>query len=166
MGAESVRVTPRLPIEGVACRAYLSADQDNLNGDEWNKVNFDAVTYDLGSNFDIVTNHRFDVPVTGLYSINAIVRLEGDSVIADKRYLIDIYVNNVAVAQTSSHSSLVNTLSLVISDERYLEKDDYVEIFVYPNVGAATDTVDISGITTGVETYFVIRLTTKKGSKQ
>jgi len=67
MTAQSVRVTPVLPIEGVACRTYLNADQDNINGDEWNKVNFNAVTYDLGLNFDITTNHRFTVPVTGLY---------------------------------------------------------------------------------------------------
>jgi len=98
--------------------------------------------------------------------MNAIVRFEADSVVADKRYLIAIYVNNALVSQSISHASLINTLSLVISDERYLEKDDYVEVFVYPNVGAATDTVDISGITTGTETYFVIRLVTKKGAKQ
>ena len=72
---ESVRVLPRRLLERVACRVFLNADQADLTADSWNKINFNDETYDLGKNFDNSVNYRFNVPVTGLYGISAVINL-------------------------------------------------------------------------------------------
>lgn len=159
---ESVRRDPRIPIERVACRAYLSADQENITDSTWNKVNFNEVVYDLGTNFDHTTNYRFDVPVSGLYDISAVVNLVGASIVADKQYVVGIFIDATEEASISYHASLAGGLGLQIRDCLFLNKDSYVEIKVYP-VGVGGNTVDIDGDASGTYCYVTIRLVTKEG---
>jgi hypothetical protein len=159
---QSVRVDSRKVIEKVACRAFLNADQDNITDSAWNKVNLNDTTYDLGENFDTSTNYRFDVPVDGLYKIHAVVRLVGSSVVADKQYAVGIFINGTESSYSGIHASVVDDLSISKLDELYLEKDDYVEIKVYPH-GAGGDTVDIDGDANGLYTYAIFRLVTREG---
>lgn len=159
---ESVRKDTRQPVERVACRIYLDADQNDINGNGWNLVLLNTATYDLGLSFEPLT-HRFTVPVTGQYSIKGRVHLVGSSVIADKRYTVAVYKNGVAVSNGTAHASYAGQLSIDVNDEFYLNKNDYIELYIYPNVGAV-NTVDILG--GSGYTYLVIDLITKEGTRQ
>lgn len=159
---ESIRGSFRKPLERVACRAFLGVDQLNLIDNAWNRINFDAVTYDLGKNFDITTNYRFDVPVSGLYLIKTSIRLVNASVVANKTYDVGIFVNNIEKSTVSHHSSGTSPLSLINTDSLYLEKEDYLDIEVYPE-GIGGNTVDVDGIALGVYTFVIVYLLTKEG---
>src|SRR3989304_6410120 len=151
---ESVRKDPRIPIERVACRVYLSADQADITSSAWVKVSLNSATYDLGKNFD-TTNFKFVVPVSGLYHITGKVYFVAASVQADKNYFVAIYKNNAAIVQANSHASYVEAMSVEVNDEVYLAKNDYVELFTQTT--GTGNTVDIDGDTSGVRTSMVIR---------
>jgi hypothetical protein len=64
--------------------AYLNANQSALTAGSGNKINLDKIVYDVGNNYD-TTNHKFIVPVRGLYRIEAFVAFT--SVIASHQYI-------------------------------------------------------------------------------
>lgn len=161
---ESVRVNPRVVVERVACRVFLNASQADLTADAWNRVAFNAETYDLGLNFDTSLN-KFTVPVTGLYRIDCIITFESSSVVANKRYSLAIYVGGVSTIEASNHAGIGEDLTVQIHDEIYLNKDDYLEAYAYPS-GIGGNTVDIKGEATGKASYMVLRLVTKEGIRQ
>ncbi len=160
---ESVRLDQRVIPERVSCRAYLTANQENVAGNTWNKVNLDAITHDLGTNFNTAL-YKFTIPISGLYVIYGCVHFLAASVILDKVYAASIYKNNVGIADNAVHASLAGTLGVNIYTEEYLKKDDYIELFVYPEVGQGTDTVDILGGSR--YTYLTCRLIKKEGIRQ
>ncbi len=157
---ESVRRDPRIAIERVACRAFRSSNQDDITGADWTKVQLNLLTYDLGTNFDNSVNYRFTVPVTGLYHIIGSVCLY-TSVTADKIYTAGIYKNGALVSQGVNQASAANYITCGVSDELYLSKDEYIELFVYTS--EAGSTVDIYGEAAGLATFLVVRLVTKEG---
>jgi len=156
---ESVRGNPRLPIERVACRAYLSATQENLVDTNWTKVTLNTVNYDLGTNFDKVTNNRFVPPVSGLYAIRG--KVDFTNIVADKSYGVAIYVKNAMVAHSQVHAGAsTDEVDAVVVDEVFLNKTaDYVELFAQSNSGG--NTVDI--VPASDHTYLGVRLITKEG---
>ena len=160
---ESVRVHRRLPIEGVACRAFLSANQENITSSAWVKVNLNLVDYDLGKNFD-TSLYKFTVPVTGLYHIIGQVYFSSSGVQADKRYLVGIYKNGSIIGEASVHASIADNVSVSYGDELYLVKDNYIELYAYTT--GTGNTVDILGSATLAYTRLVIRLITKEGIRQ
>ena len=160
---ESVRLDKRVFPERVASRAYLNANQENLTGNAWNKINIDTLTYDLGLNFAIAT-YKFTAPVTGLYALYGCTHFVAASVIADKAYSVSIYKNGTAIADNTGHASVADLLGVSVYTEAYLTKNDYIELYVCPFVGGGTNTVDIYGGTR--YTYLTCRLITKKGIRQ
>lgn len=137
------------------CRAYLSGDQLNIPHKTWTKVNFNAETYDIGGNFDAVTNYRFTVPVDGLYGVESMIKWENG--IADSRTMIAIRKNGSNIATKDEQSSYTVFQSMAISDKQKFVKTDTIETYVYQATGAAT--IDIFGMT--VTTFLNIRLLEK-----
>lgn len=160
---ESIRIHRRLPIERVACRAYLNANQSDITSASNVKVNLNATTYDLGKNFAIDT-YKFTVPVTGLYHIFGQVWYLSTGVQADKIYKAMIFKNGAVVSQSSHQASVADYVSASIEDEIYLEKDDYIELYAYTS--GTGNTVDIYGEVNGLSTFLVIRLISKEGIRQ
>lgn len=132
-------------------RAYRNGTQLNIPDSTWTKVELNATSFDVGSNFNTSTN-KFVASIAGYYQVNANVRWI--NVIADKRYYIAIFKNGNEISQTISHSSYTGDLSTKISDIIYLNIDDYIELKVHQITGV--DTPDVSGGTT--QTYMSIRL--------
>jgi len=123
------------------CRVYLSADQLNIPNATWTIVNFNAETYDIGANFDAVTNHVFTVPVDGLYNVEALIAWRNG--IADSRTIIAIVKNTTSIAfKEEQINSYVNE-SMAISDRQKFVKNDTIRIQVYQATGAGT--IDIYG---------------------
>ena len=137
------------------CRVYLGTDQLNIPDSTWTKVNFDTETFDIGGNFDAVTNHVFTVPIDGLYSIESMIRWVNGT--ADSRIMIRISKNAVALTVKEERLNSLTYQSMAISDKRKFVKTDTIQIQVLQTTGAAT--IDIYGsITT---TFLNIRLLEK-----
>lgn len=157
---ESVRETKRKPLERVACRVYLSADQADLTGGSWNKILFNTIQHDLGLNF---ASNKFTVPVTGLYRITSKILFTPASVITAKDYGVAIYKNGSAISYNYGHSGVAGgDLGVAITDEVFLLKGDFIEIYANPDVGASTVDV-LSGIQNSM---LGVRLVSKEGVRQ
>ncbi len=115
-------------------KAYLSADQSNLDQNTWIRVTFNTESYDVGSNFDLV-NSRFVAPITGYYQVNACVVWEWGDMTIDTAYRAAIYINDIPRAQHITHASLEELLCNSISNVMYVEAEQRVEIYVYHSAG-------------------------------
>jgi len=115
-------------------RAYLSTAQLNLADVTVIKVLLDGESYDPGSNF---AAYKFTCPTTGYYAIQWNVGFV--NIIANKNYTAMLYLNGAAAIFNSVHSSDdTNELRFGGSDIQYLTATNYLELYVYLNVGAAT----------------------------
>lgn len=159
---QTVRKSIQKTVSNVACRAYRLTDQADLTDNSWNKINLNAVSYDLGGNFD-TTNFKFVVPVTGLYKVVAKVHFTAASVIANKSYGVGFYVNGALKNSAWEHiGSSTDQVTAQTSDEIFLHVNDYIEMYADPIVGASTVDV-LSGENF---TSLSIRLITKEGIRQ
>ncbi len=120
----------------VKARAYLAANQADISDDTWTKVTLDTETYDIGNDFDNVTNYRFAAPVAGYYQVNAL--LTWTNIVADKQYLVAIYLNGTEVASQHSQSSHTSSIGGSISDVIYLTAAQYLELYAYTDAGVGT----------------------------
>lgn len=111
------------------CRIYLSSAQDNIAENEWVKVLLDGITYDPSNLFNS-TLRRIIIEVPGYYDVDAQVGIKS-GVVADKRLIIAVYVNGVVVFRGDRHASFVSYHASYIGDKIHLDKDDYVELYVY-----------------------------------
>ena len=158
VGIESVRVYPRKALDRVTCRVYLSVDQEDLTDGNWTKVLLNTVDYDLGTNFDIVTNNRFTVPVSGLYLIFG--KVDFSNAIANKNYGCGIYINNALTIHDFAHTGdSTNEVTAAVEGELFLNKDNYIELYAISNAGV--NTVDLGG--GNHHTLIHIRLVTREG---
>lgn len=158
---ESVRIDNTKKVERVFARAYLSSGQSNLTGNAWNKINLNAVSTDLGANFDTATS-KFVVPVTGLYDV--IGAVEFTSVITDQRYLVAVYREGVSIREVSGHASKAVNVTVELHDRFFFQEGDEIELYAQPEVGGGTDTVDVvSGVKA---TILVLELVSKEGIRQ
>ena len=121
-------------------RAYLNANQLNLTSGAWTEVDLDSESYDPGSNFN-TTTHAFTAPIAGYYLV--VGKITYTQVVADKEYVIGIYLNSALYALARSHSALASNLDVFFSDIVLLSKDDVVELYAWQNSGV--NTVDVQG---------------------
>ncbi len=123
-----------------SARAFRNTSTQSLSGST--KVQFNAETYDVQSEFDSVTNFRFTATQTGKYIVSATVHI-GSPASAPK---ISIFKNGSSFTFTTAidTTSAVghNVISLV-----NLTATDYVEIFV--DAGAS------GTITNGSDTSYI-----------
>lgn len=130
----------------VKARAYRSAAQ-TLSDNVDTKVQLETESYDVGADFDSVTNYRFVAPVSGYYHVAGNARFAGGTV---GYRAVSIRVNNTAVLQEAG-LAISATVSpyLCPSGVVYLAATDYVELFAYQNNGG-----DLT-IANGVNTTFL-----------
>ncbi len=103
----------------------------------------DSEDYDVGSDFDAVTNNRFDIPVTGYYLIEAGVSFDPTSLVANKLYGAGIKKNNTIFIKKSIQTiSIADGCATHLGDIAYLEAGDYIELFAIHIAGV--DTVDVN----------------------
>ena len=158
---QSVRKSIKKKLDNAIARAYLSSGQNDLTANSWNKINLNAVSYDLGGNYD-TSLFKFTAPVTGLYRLEGAVHFS--SLENSKTYGAAIYVNGSAkkISYKDTNSG-ANQLAVNVSDEVYLQKDAYVELYANP-VNAAGNGVDV--VSGEVNTSLICRLVTKEGIRQ
>ena len=127
----------------VKARAYLSADQDDMTVNTWNKTLLNTESYDIDSNFD-TANNRFVVPITGYYHVIGRINWEGTSgnyygVFKSAIYVDPLGAGSPAVAsQTTVYqgsTSADQPLSINIDDILYLTATDRVYLYGYNSLG-------------------------------
>lgn len=133
-----------------ACSVYLNVSQD-IASEDWTKVEFDTVDYDLGTEFDHVTDHEFTAAVTGYYHVTFNLRFfesmnDGDLI------SIKIIKDSANIAQQSLIAS-VNTFFafLDIAKDVYLTAGQTLHGEVFHDFGANRE---LRG--TNYSTYFTV----------
>ena len=136
----------------VGSSAYLGASQVITTG-VTTKIDYDTERYDLGGNYDAVTNQRFVPPVTGEYIVTAMAKgAPGDQ----KRLQLSIFVAGVVVLIRRINASGTGDLATSITAILQLTATtDYVEIFVFHDKGSD---MTLGGTASNESTFDVHRL--------
>jgi len=117
----------------VGARAYLNANQE-IPTAVWTKGAFNTKSYDPGNNFN-TTLYRFVAPVAGYYLINT--QGQFNTAAGNFQYGISIRVNDIfTTPKLITQSVNNNSATPDVTDILFLNKNDYVEIFVYQNTGS------------------------------
>jgi hypothetical protein len=123
-------------------RAYLGANQSIGTG-AWTKVQLNTESFDSENNF---SNYRFTAKIKGYYFVK--VKTQFDNISVAANYKVAIYKNGVKFSEfwgigvvagddeTFAHSDIVD-----------LDTNDYVEFYVYHDVGANRDIIAGSATT-------------------
>ena len=128
-------------------KGHVETNISNLTDNTYVKVDLDSDDYDPNSDMDVVTNNRYDVPITGKFNVAAKARFQ--NLVANKRYTIAIYKNGaLAISNFLSCSYSGSYWDAYIATVLDLEKGDYLELYVRSNSG--DNTVDVEG---SVQTY-------------
>lgn len=119
----------------VGAHVYLDGDQIIPTGTE-TKINFNTASYDLGGDFDIVTNHRFVAPVSGYYLITSSATFYNA---IEAEFTLFLYINGPPVddcrAIHNDTTNLVRNKSAPCSVIVHLTAGDYFELYVYQDTG-------------------------------
>ena len=106
-----------------ACRVYRDSSTQALSADTITKIEFNAESFDVKSEFDSVTNFRFTATKTGKYLVTSSITVGSTAVI-----VLYIYKNGAAI--TTLAESVTNTSRASISDVISLTATDYIEIHI------------------------------------
>lgn len=144
-------------------RAYRNAALSLTNG--WQKVPLDTVATgcDPGSNFDVVTNHRYNVPATGFYQVNAAASV--NTTATGESIEVAVYKNGSAVTwgTTANNNSAVQTIDAAASDITLCNKGDYLELWVYSSTTLSWNTGPNYGYLSVVQVGNSMNFTTAGG---
>lgn len=105
-----------------AARAYRSAALTGLTTGAWNKVPLDTKSFDPNGNFDVTTNHRYNVPAAGPYLVVATCFTQSSNSYAG------IFKNGTEVSEAGLNSS---GLEAVVVDIVNCNAGDYLELYTF-----------------------------------
>jgi hypothetical protein len=125
-------------------RAYRNGEQSNIANGADTKVELNAESYDIGTDFDSSSDYDYTVPVAGKYRITAQIRLATGSFAVDERYILKVKQGANVILQAEDSWS-TNTLfpTLFTADTLALAANDLITLYLYHT--DAGDSVDIYG---------------------
>lgn len=113
----------------VIMRVFLKNDY-TIPSQSWEKISFDSTNFDSHNSF---SNGKFTAPVEGYYSIKAQVAAKIDTGYFSKYEIISVYKNGALYSQGNIGFAVNEDPAFSrseISDLIYLQKDDYIEIYI------------------------------------
>lgn len=117
-------------------RAYRSADL-TLTADAWTKAPLEAEDFDTNSNFDITTNNRYTVPVSGYYHFSGRMGFNGTK----SMVILVLWKNGAEIARGGdTRVASQGTNGLLVSTDLYLAANDYIELYYYCDEAIAIET--------------------------
>lgn len=129
-------------VGGPAFSAYKSSGTQSVTSGVETKVVLDAELYDTNSNFDSVTNSRFQPTVAGYYQINASVGIGANAGTLTLSYSA-LYKNGAPLVYGSAWQGTSTNATSTISYLIYLNgSTDYVELFA---LGSGTNITFYAG---------------------
>jgi hypothetical protein len=127
-------------MENSKARAYRDSSVQDIPTGEVTKIELNAESYDVNSEFDPTTNYRFTAKKAGYYMVRA--NITYSEVTADKYYRALIRKNGATVAGSYAHPSSTSYLSVSIDDIISLAVGDYIELFTAHNAGEARNVLN------------------------
>jgi hypothetical protein len=126
-----------------AFRATTESGQTGMSSGSTLKCQYDSEEYDVGSDYDAVTNFRYTCPEDGRYAVSAIwAYAVSTSWSWDSEYnqwLMYIRVNGSAIAerhhyyaQNAQSRTMQSSIDMILD----LDANDYIEIWVYQGSSA------------------------------
>ena len=125
-------------------KVYRTTSNQTIATGTETKVQWNAEEFDIFSEFDLTTNYRFTTTTPGYYNITANITWSGLPA-GDKHYWALIKKNGSIVAEDLRHEMAagdvdsVGALTNMVHTMLYLNKNDYIEIYVEHDGGANTD---------------------------
>jgi hypothetical protein len=110
---------------------YLNSAQ-GAGSNTWDKILLDTKNFDTSSNFDVATNHRFTVPVSGFYFIQSQVGLTPAGASANTVTQSALYKNGSALIYSSQNHMFGDASEVpnnVICGLFQLTAGDYLESY-------------------------------------
>ncbi len=111
---------------------YRNAAANTGNG-AFAALQFDAVLFDTGSNYDNVTNFRFTAPFAGFYLFEACASIGGTST----DFLVSIYKNGTRYADGSRADTAAGDTGVNVSVLMQLNASNDVEVYTFSTVTKA-----------------------------
>lgn len=131
--ARSLASTITDPSSG--CSLYLTTAQD-ITSESLHKIEFDTANYDIGSEFDIITDYEFTANATGYYRVSCVVRFSESVSAGDIVYLRIVKNGNTSFGE-QSFIVTVNGFYMYIDIARdvYLAATETIHFEVYQDSG-------------------------------
>lgn len=114
-------------------RVYRDTSAQVVAHNTETKIQFNAETYDIQSEFDSSTNYRFTATATGKYLITATLELSG--ITAAGTSVLRIKDNGTIVSQMTSANATTTTRSITITDVLSVTAAHYLEIYLLQTSG-------------------------------
>ena len=136
------------------------SDEQSIANETYTRIKYDIELYDVGGNYDHVSNYQFTAPVSGIYHFNAKLLWDGNATASagdwpvESSHYISLYKNENSATTTSTTnrmhtsgdkiqgvqtwdgSSLTDTWVFNhLSSDIKLEKNDIIEVFAWQNSG-------------------------------
>lgn len=126
---------------GTKIRAYRATSVQAITTDTWTKVQLNAETFDINSEFDIATNYRFTATKAGYYLVSGALKYQ--SVAAKLPFHIAFYKNGTVYSQirTFSATDAGDDEGIGLSDVIYLAVGGYVELYTWHYMGGPTKNI-------------------------
>lgn len=121
--------TPPSAIVNVA-RAYRNAAL-SVSANTWTKVPLDTVSFDPQGNMDIVTNHRYNIPVAGWYQVEGQVTTGANG--TNGYTYVGLRKNGTEFCQGQAFTQGGNA-NAAVSDTVQCNAGDYIELYVYTDL--------------------------------
>lgn len=137
-------------VRGHGARVYRDAAQVIATATD-TKVEFNAETYDLSTEFDSTTNYRFTPTSAGRYLVQTTIAFD-DVIGHSKEWYVTIKKNGVVHARSLSYvrdetSKIPMTLPDIVDMDG---STDYIEVFIYHEHGSNRN---LDGEATGARVY-------------
>lgn len=131
--------------KNTALKYTLSADQA-IPSNKWTKLQFNTKVFDIGDEWDGVTNYRFTPTEAGYYSVHSSIMI--DNLSSLNAGYVSIYKNgaSVSIDQRSTYAASKDIVPKV-SDLIYLTTSDYIEIFANHDFGSDRNILDATQYT-------------------
>lgn len=117
-------------------RAYLATSWQPIHSMSWTKVQFNTESYDVLGEFDSTTNYRFTAQEAGYYQVNA--QVEWVNLTDAGEVNIEIRKNGTAYSRARFDVPTEPRKSQAVIDIIPLDKNDYLEVWVYQVGGTET----------------------------
>ncbi len=118
-----------------AARAYRNTSTQSIPSLTYTKVQLNAETFDLKSEFDSTTNYRYTATQAGIYRVSAAARILAPAV--GDGLEVAIYVNGAIHSSGVNNTASTASSNTSMSDLVQLSANDYVEMYVLHSNGAA-----------------------------
>lgn len=120
-------------------RAYRVTSNQTIGTASSTKVQFNAESYDINTEYDKDTNYRFTAKAAGYYQIDA--QVQWGSSVDQSRHDLWINKNGSTAVLNKMASSGGASFGQNASTQLYLAVNDYIEIEVYQTTGSNKDII-------------------------